>query len=141
MTIDTLKVAKRLREAGFSEPQAEAVISAVQEGTASADLATKADITALRSELREAELATKADIAALRSETKADIAALRSELRETELRLEAKIEAIKADILNRVFGLILGTPRRQHSRNRRRHVRRGEGGRPLSCEAHRGERC
>jgi DNA-binding transcriptional MerR regulator len=91
MTIDTLKVAKRLREAGFSEPQAEAVIAAVQEGAAGADLATKADI------------------AALRSETKADIAALRSELRETELRLEAKIEAIKADILNRVFGLILGT--------------------------------
>jgi DNA-binding transcriptional MerR regulator len=91
MTIDTLKVAKRLREAGFSEPQAEAVIAAVQEGAARADLATKADI------------------AALHSETKADIAALRSELRETELRLEAKIEAIKADILNRVFGLILGT--------------------------------
>ena len=80
MTIDTLKVAKRLREAGFSDPQAEAVIAAVQEGAASADLATKADIAALRSELREAEL-----------------------------RLEAKIEAIKADILNRVFGLILGT--------------------------------
>ena len=41
--------------------------------------------------------------------TKVDIAALRSELREAELRLEAKIEAIKADILSRVFALILGT--------------------------------
>ncbi len=27
MAIDTLKVAKRLREAGFTEPQAEAVLS------------------------------------------------------------------------------------------------------------------
>lgn len=61
-------------------PQAEAVVAAVQEAATGADVATKADIAALRSELREAEL-----------------------------RLEAKIEAIKADILNRVFGLILGT--------------------------------
>ncbi len=86
MTIDTLRVAKRLREAGFTEPQAEAVVAAVQEGTEGADLATKADIAELRIEIREAEL-----------------------------RLEAKIEAIRADMagmkadsLNRVFGLILG---------------------------------
>jgi DNA-binding transcriptional MerR regulator len=102
MAIDTLKVAKRLREAGFTEPQAEAVIAAVQEGTEGADLATKMDIGELRSEL-------KAEIADLRTELKAEIADLRSEVRQSELRLEAKIEAIKADILNRVFGLILGT--------------------------------
>jgi hypothetical protein len=80
MAIDTLKVAKRLREAGFTEPQAEAVTAAVQEATEGADFATKIDIAELRTEIREAEL-----------------------------RLEAKIEAIKADILNRIFGLILGT--------------------------------
>ena len=91
MAIDTLKVAKRLREAGFTEPQAEAVVAAVQEGTEGADLATKTDIAEV-----------KAEIAALRAE-------LRAAIREAELRLEAKIEAIKADILNRVFGLILGT--------------------------------
>ena len=91
MTIDTLRVAKRLREAGFTEPQAEAVIAAVQEGTEGAEFATKAGIAGVR-----------AEIAALRAELKAEI-------REAELRLEAKIEAIKADILNRIFGLILGT--------------------------------
>jgi DNA-binding transcriptional MerR regulator len=108
MAIDTLKIAKRLREAGFTDPQAEAVIASVQEAAEGAEFATKRDLQELRSEL------------------KADIAALRSELRETELRLEAKLEAIrsemlamkadmrsdmlaiKADILNRVFGLILG---------------------------------
>ena len=90
MTIDTLRVAKRLREAGFTEPQAEAVVAAVQEGTEGADLATKMDIAELRTELKAG-------------------------IREAELRLEAKIEviradmaAMKADILNRVFGLILG---------------------------------
>jgi ribosomal protein L29 len=73
------------------------VIAAVQEGTAGA------------------ELATRPDLAELRAEFKADLAALRSELHETGLRLEAKIEAVrsaiaavKADILNRVFGMILG---------------------------------
>src|SRR5439155_21493025 len=95
MPIDTLKVAKRLRDAGFTEPQAEAVIAAVQEGTESADLATKQDL--------------RAEIADLRNELKAEIADLRSELRQAELRLEAKIEAVKADILSRVFGLIVGT--------------------------------
>jgi DNA-binding transcriptional MerR regulator len=93
MTIDTLKVAKRLREAGFSEPQAEAVVAAVQEGTAGADLATKADLAELRSEPRETELRLEAKIEAIRS----DIAGIK-----------ADIAGVKADILNRVFGMILG---------------------------------
>jgi ribosomal protein L29 len=75
---------------------------AVQEGTEGANLATKMDIAELRAEF-------KAEIAELRAELKAEIADLRSELRQSELRLESKIEAIKADILNRIFGLILGT--------------------------------
>ena len=108
MAIDTLKVARRLREAGFSEPQAEAVVAAVQEATVSGDLATKADVGAVRTELAEVRAELKADIAELRAELKAEIADLRNELRQSELRLEAKLESIKADILNRVFGLILG---------------------------------
>jgi hypothetical protein len=79
MTIDTLRMAKRLREAGFIEPQAEGFIASVQAATAGADLATKADI-----------------------------AAVRTELPEVELRFEAKLEAVRADILNRVFAMIFG---------------------------------
>ena len=124
MPIDTLKVAKRLQAAGFTDPQAEAVVAAVQEAEASSDLVRKRDLDAVRNELKgeiaalrtelKAEIGDlRADMAALRTDLKAEIAALRSELeadiRESELRLEAKIEAIKADILNRVFGLILGT--------------------------------
>jgi DNA-binding transcriptional MerR regulator len=86
MAIDTLKVAKRLREAGFTEPQAEALIAAVQEGTEGADLATKMDIGDLRSELRQAELRLEARIEGIKSD----------------------MAAMKADILSRVFGLILG---------------------------------
>ncbi len=90
MTIDTLKVARRLREAGFSEPQAEAVVVAVQEGAESGDLATKRDIADLRGD-------TQRDIADLRSDTKRDIADLRNEMHEMEQRLVARIEAMKAE--------------------------------------------
>ncbi len=90
MAIDTLKFAKRLREAGFSDPQAEALVATVQEASEGAELVTKADLGWLRAEL------------------KADIAAVRGELREVELRFEARLEAVKADILNRVFGMIRG---------------------------------
>ncbi len=86
MAIDTLKVAKRLREAGFTEPQAEAVTAAVQEATEEAEFATKADIAELKAEIREAELRLEAKIEAIR----------------------ADMGAMKADILNRVFGWILG---------------------------------
>ena len=58
---DTLSAAKRLREAGFSEDQAEAIAEGMREAA-----------TADRS-----ELATKADLAAL----KADLAAVRIEMR------------------------------------------------------------
>jgi len=73
MALDTLKVAKRLREAGFTEPQAEAVIAAVQEGTEGAEFATKADIAELRTEIAALRTEFKADIAGLRTEFKADI--------------------------------------------------------------------
>ncbi len=141
MAIDTLKFAKRLREAGFSDPQAEALVATVQEAAEGSDLVTKVDLGEARAELKtdiselrtelktdiselRTELKTdiselraelKADISELRaelkadiSELKADVAAVRSELREVELRFQARLEAVKADILSRVFGLILG---------------------------------
>jgi len=108
MAIDTLKIAKRLREAGFTDPQAEAVVASVQEAAEGADFATKRDLDEVRSEL-------KADIAAVRSELRETELRLEAKIRETELSLEAKLEtirsemlAMKADILNRVFGFILG---------------------------------
>ncbi|MGH7063928.1 MAG: hypothetical protein ACREET_07600 [Stellaceae bacterium] len=55
MAIDTLKVAKRLKEAGFNELQAEAVVATVQESAEGADLATKGD-------LREVEAALRVEI-------------------------------------------------------------------------------
>jgi hypothetical protein len=111
MALDTLKVARRLQAAGFTEPQAEAVLAAVQEA-AGTDLATKADLdavqVALKTEIAEFRAELKAEIAEVRAELKAEIADLGSELRQSALRLEARLESVKAEILNRVFGLILG---------------------------------
>ena len=56
---DTYTAAKRLRDAGFDEDQAEAAVSMVRDATA-------AD---------RDQLATKADLATFRADTRADIAA------------------------------------------------------------------
>ena len=50
-----------MREAGFTDPQAEAVVASMQEAAEGAAFATKADLDSVRGEL-------KAEIAALRSE-------------------------------------------------------------------------
>jgi len=83
MAIDTLKAARRLRDAGFSDSQAEAIVAAVQEGE-SADIVTKRDLAEAASELR-------------------------SEIRQVELRLETKFEALKTELITRIFAMILGT--------------------------------
>ena len=70
---DTLKFARRLKQAGLPEAQAEAMAEAQIEAFAEAldtQLATKTDIAELRQ-------ATKTDIAELRQATQADIAELR----------------------------------------------------------------
>ncbi len=85
VSLDTLRIARRLKEAGLDERQAETITDVLRE-TRELDfslLATKADIAELRN-------ATKADIAELRSEMDLRFAELRKEmdLRFAELRKE-----------------------------------------------------
>jgi hypothetical protein len=51
----------------------------------------------------------KAEGATPGAELHSALAALQAEIRERELRLEAKLDRFKADIMRRVFLLILGT--------------------------------
>ncbi|MBI3244933.1 MAG: DUF1640 domain-containing protein [Deltaproteobacteria bacterium] len=44
LTFDTLKFTKRLKEVGFPEAQAEALVDAVLEATSEAELVTKKDL-------------------------------------------------------------------------------------------------
>jgi hypothetical protein len=61
VAFDTLKYAKRLKEAGFTEQQAEALASA-QVDLIEANLATKADIFGLKRDLKDLEGGLKRDL-------------------------------------------------------------------------------
>jgi hypothetical protein len=73
LSFDSLTFARRLKAAGFTEGQAEALADANREMIVH-DGATKGDVVELKTEL-------KADIAGVRTELKADIAAVRTELK------------------------------------------------------------
>jgi hypothetical protein len=83
-TFDTLRTARRLKEAGASEPVAEAIAEALRESR----------------ELDLAPLATKTDLTTLGRDLRGEIATLRGELL-------AKIEGGKVDILKWVVGLLI----------------------------------
>jgi hypothetical protein len=90
IAFDTLKFAKRLKEAGFTDQQAEALAAAEAE-LIEENLATKRD-------LKETEAELKRDIKELETALKRDIkeleGALRNEIKQTDL----KIELLRSDL-------------------------------------------
>ncbi|MDT7942579.1 MAG: DUF1640 domain-containing protein [Bacteroidota bacterium] len=92
LPLDTLRLAKRLEEAGFPPAQAEAQIQVLIELLTMQEAATKTDIQKLR-------LRTKRDLrlteAQLRKEIQQLEAQLRKEIQETEARLRAEIEKVQ----------------------------------------------
>jgi hypothetical protein len=124
LAFDTLAQAKRLREVGFDEKQAEALTTALRDATAPFDvstLATKADLDALkaatRADLDALNVATradvnvlKADVAALKADTKDDLRALKADiLLATKAELAAGLATLKADLLQWMIGrLVIG---------------------------------
>lgn len=83
-SIDTLEIAKRLRDAGIDEKQAEAITGALRD-VHDADLS---------------RLATKEDIAALRTELRGEMATLRTELK-------SGIEILRRDMTIGLGGMIV----------------------------------
>jgi uncharacterized coiled-coil DUF342 family protein len=122
MAIDTLKLAWRLREAGFNETQAEAVADAVREGAEGADLVTKSDLALRTTELRAEIAEVRAEIATVRSEMREmeqrlvlritnEIAGVRNEIagfRNEIAGFRNEIAALKTELLSRMFQMILG---------------------------------
>lgn len=84
---DTHKFVRKLKGAGFNEEQAEALIDAVCESQASADIATKAD-------LREYESANRADFQKLDAR-----------LDTLEQRFAAKFDVLRAEMAAMKWGL------------------------------------
>jgi len=79
LAFDTHKAVTALKQAGFAEPQAEAVVTTMGEALGG-NVATKADLAAVEAKLEAVEAKLEADIAAVQAKLEADIAAVRTEI-------------------------------------------------------------
>ena len=85
LAFDTHAAVKALKEVGFEEAQAEAVVTTVGDAM-TGNVATKADVTELRAaterNIADLRAATERDIAELRTAMERNIAELRTEMAE-----------------------------------------------------------
>ncbi len=115
MALDTLKIVKRLKEAGLEERQAEAIGEVLFETREFdlAQLATKADLALLRAEMRSEMHALRAELlgemdrrfaavdarfAALESEMDRRFAALREEMDRRFAAVDAKLAVVQTEL-------------------------------------------
>ena len=107
IALDTLAYARRLREAGFSDAQAEGQAEALAAAMTDT-LATKQDLIELRAHVDTGCLAAKRDVQELDIRMQAGFAAAKDSMREMELRMDARFDAKLAD-LERGLTTRLGT--------------------------------
>ncbi len=104
MALDTYKAIKMLKEAGFDEPQAEAVVTTV--GNAFDDtVATKTDIAELRAEIQEVRADLHAEIQEVRADLHAEIQEVHAEIRELEQRMTIKMGGFLAATIGLITAL------------------------------------
>ena len=101
VTFDTLTAAKELRETGFDEPQAEAIVTTVHRAM-SDTLATKTDLQSTKMDLESQLITTRTDleaqITATRTDLEAQINALRTELKAEIRATNGRIDELKHSI-------------------------------------------
>jgi DNA-binding transcriptional MerR regulator len=101
IALDTLKLARRFKDAGVPEAQAEVFVDALREAreSAIANLATKADLellgAALKTDLELLGAALKTDLELLRVTLKTDVEAVR---REAKADLEKAVAELRGEI-------------------------------------------
>lgn len=98
--LDTLQIVKRLKEAGFADPQAEALTIVFRDlrDTDFSSFATKVDIQFLKTEIERVETKLVTEIGRLEAKLVTEIGRLKS-------RLEVKIAESKVEIIRWVFGI------------------------------------
>jgi len=115
--LDTLQIVKRLKEAGFGDPQAEALTTVFRDlrGSDLSYLATKADIERLETDIERVEgnierveaklstFVTKSDLERL--EAKLAMFATKTDLDRLEAKLDVKNAEMKVEIIRWVFGI------------------------------------
>jgi hypothetical protein len=98
MAFDTLSYARRLKQVGMPEAQAEAVAEATRDAIA-ADVETKADIERLEAATKAEFTGVRHEIAALRTEPKSDRAA-------RDARMKEAVDALVLRMTIQLGGLI-----------------------------------
>ena len=112
LAFDTHKAVKALKEAGFDDTQAEAVVATVGDAIGG-DVATKGDTAALKTDIAEVKAELKGDIAALKTdiaeaELKGDIAEVKAELKGDVAALKTDIAEFKAEIYRHLWLMAAG---------------------------------
>ena len=105
---DTLTYANKLKEAGFTERQAQAQAEALV-AVVDSNLATKQDIQSVKQEIELLRHDTKQDVELLRHDTKLEIELVRRDLKELDLKFEAQFILLngKFDLVKWMLGFIL----------------------------------
>ena len=116
LAFDTYKAVTALKQAGFEEAQAEAVVNTMGEALGG-NVATKADLTEVRAAL-EADMtamkaaletdiaAVKADIEQLRGETKADLATMRADMETLRADMAEQFTALYKQLWLMAVGIV-----------------------------------
>ena len=105
LAFDTHKAVTALKDAGFAEGQAEAVVNTVGEALGG-NVVTKTDLTevrtALEADLTEVRTALEADLTEVRTALEADLTevrtALEADLTEVRAALETNMAAVRAEM-------------------------------------------
>ena len=116
LAFDTHKAVTALKQAGFEEAQAEAVVNTMGEALGG-NVATKADLTEVRAALEvdmtamkaalETDIAAvKADIEQLRSETKADLATMRADMETLRADMAEQFTALYKQLWVMAVGIV-----------------------------------
>ena len=103
---DTLAYAKKLKEAGFTEQQAEVQAEALR-AVIDANLATKQDIALIQRDIALVRRETKQDIDLVRREIKESENGIRRDMKELETTLRHDMQQMESRITLRLGGLIV----------------------------------
>ena len=97
VTFDTLSAAQELRQSGFEDRQAEAIVTTISTAM-SETVATRADLELAKADLELQGAATRAEIVATRTDLEKQIAATRAEIVATRKDMELQGTEIKGQI-------------------------------------------
>ena len=95
MLLDTLRMRRRLLEAGFPDQQADALTEEIA-NIVTGELATKADLRELRNEMADRFGAVQGEI----TDTRNEVIAVKGEIAGVRVELQGEIAGVKGEIAN-----------------------------------------